>query len=177
MCLNPAHWISTHVVTCLLIAILIYMVLFKGTTFFKMRGFVKIAALVVLAATAYAYFVPGKGPRPGMAHFLPGFTGTAAKGVDSGMQARRDAYDKCLTQGVIASHLVPQSQQLCATQTAPDGWERCMGGTVLCGQGGDAGCLVKTQCDAQVEGSTPANLLKGLARAILAPLVSLFRCA
>jgi hypothetical protein len=177
MCLNPAHWISTHVVTCLLIALFVYMVLFKGTSFFNMGGFLKIAALVVLAATAYAYFVPGKGTRPEMADFLPGFTGTAAQGVASGMDARRTAYDRCLTQGVIASNLVPESRQYCSTQTTLDGWEHCMGATVLCGRGGDAGCLVKTQCDAQAEGSTPLNLLKGLARALLAPLIGLFRCA
>jgi hypothetical protein len=174
MCINPVHWLSTHVVACILILIFIYMVLFKGLSRTNGgSGFMKIVALVLFAAAAYTYFVQKAGSA---AQLLPGFAGTVAQGTERAMGANGEAYDKCLTNAVIATGLVPRSKQYCSnTRTVPE-WEKCMGSTVLCSQGGDAGCLRKTECDAQAEGSIPQNLLQGILRAILAPLVGLLTC-
>ena len=174
MCINPVHWLSTHVVACILILIFIYMVLFRGLTVRSGgSGFIKIVALVLFAAAAYTYFIQKVGSA---AQLLPGFAGSVPWATEGGMNAGRDAYDKCLTNSVIAAGLVPQSKQLCSNAKTVPEWEQCMGGAVLCSQGGDAGCLRKTQCDAQAEGNIPNSLLKGIVRAILTPLVNLVRC-
>ena len=172
--MNPVHWISNHVITCVLILVFVYMVLFRGLSRNNGGGgFMKIVALILFVFAAFAYFVQKTGSAGDM---IPGFGGTVAQGGSSGMDANRVAYDKCLTNAVIAAQLVPKSQQFCSNmQSLPD-WEKCMGGTVLCSQGGDEGCLRKTQCDAKAEGSIPENLLKGIVRAILTPLVNLTKC-
>jgi hypothetical protein len=173
MC-DPLDYFANHVVACAALLLFFLMVLtgrLTGGTLFS-SGFFRLVGLIAFAVAVFSFYVLKQGAPE---QLLPGSAGTVAQGLASGKQAVDTARQQCYIGAVVKTGQQAASRRMCSTTRTPAEWEQCISG-VLCSQIENGGCVLKTQCDARAEGSTPNSLLKGIARAFLAPFVGLFSC-
>jgi hypothetical protein len=168
------HFVANHVVLCIGVVIFVFMVLRRGMTFGNMfsMGFFKIIFWVALIYAFYSYATGTGSPLK----MLPGFTGNVVQGVAAGADATDAKYEQCLTNSIVSMQLGATSRQFCSNTKATDEWETCMAG-VLCNQGGDAGCQLKTQCQFQNKvAGVPGAVGKGILRSLFCSVVPLDSC-
>ncbi len=173
--MNPqlSHLISNNVtLTIVIVAVVVYMVMFRGANVNNRGGCLRTIAVVLLLFALFKYFT-GSGS---LLDLLPGKPGEVGRGVETGASMTESQYTTCLQNGIHQMQLQQPAQSMCAGMSGDD-LSNCLG-NVLCSQGSDAGCNIKTQCQFQnAVGGVPGNTGKGIIKSVLCTLIPVSACA
>jgi hypothetical protein len=171
--MNPeiSHFLSNNVTLVIVAVIAVFFVLFRGANVNNRGGCLRTIVVVILLYGIYKYFT-GSGS---LLDLLPGRAGQLAQGTSAGMSMTNAQYLMCLQSGIGQTQLQKPAQTMCASQSGA-ALSTCLA-NVLCTQGGDAGCSVKTQCQfQQTVGGVPGNTGKGIVKTVLCALVHVDAC-